>query len=80
MKCKGKLSWRNMSLLLLTLSMTSACVHGSTPPLVINNYCKIAEPIYYDSKVDSPGTVKQIETHNRKFVCLCEGDCPKQAN
>lgn len=80
MKPRDRLNWRNTSLLLLTLSMTSACVHGSTPPLVINNYCKVAEPIYYNSKVDSPDTVKQIEAHNRKLVCLCEGDCPKQSN
>lgn len=83
MKCKGKLSWRNTSLLLLTLSMTSACALGLTPPQPIpasGSFCAVTKPIYYDSKIDSSGTVKQIEAHNRKFVCLCEGDCPKPAN
>ena len=61
---------------LLILSTTSACVHGSTPPPAVNSFCAVAKPIFYDSRADSSGTVKQVEEHNRRFVCLCEGDCP----
>lgn len=48
------------------------------PPAAIRSYCEIAKPIFYDSSADSPETIKQIEEHNSKWVCVCEGDCPKQ--
>jgi hypothetical protein len=56
--------------------VTSACVGGSTAPLVISDYCRIAKPIGYDSKADSAETVKAIEAHNSAWVCVCESDCP----
>lgn len=62
--------------LLPILCVTSACVSGSTAPLVISDYCRIAKPIGYDSKVDTAETVKAIEAHNSQWVCLCESDCP----
>lgn len=62
---------------LLTLSATSGCAHVSTDPVPLNNYCSIAQPIYYNSKVDTPDTVQQIEKHNSKWACVCESDCPK---
>ena len=62
--------------LLPILCVTSACVSGSTAPLVISDYCRIAKPIGYDSKADSAETVKAIEAHNSQWVCLCEADCP----
>ena len=62
--------------LLPILCVTSACVSGSTAPLVVSDYCRIAKPIGYDSKADSAETVKAIEAHNSKWVCLCESDCP----
>lgn len=78
MKSNGKLTWRSTSLLLLTLTATSGCVHASTPPPV-NSYCAIAKPIRYDSRLDSAATVARIEAHNSTWVCLCEADCPATA-
>ena len=75
MKSKGKLTWRSTPLLLLTLTATSGCVHGSTTPPA-NSYCAIAQPIRYDSRADSAATVARIEAHNSTWVCLCEADCP----
>lgn len=62
--------------LLPILCVTSACVSGSTAPLVVSDYCRIAKPIGYDSKADTAETVKVIEAHNSQWVCLCESDCP----
>lgn len=62
--------------LLPILCVTSACVSGSTAPLVVSDYCRIAKPIGYDSRVDSAETMRAIEAHNSKWVCLCESDCP----
>jgi hypothetical protein len=30
----------------------------------------------YNSRLDTPATVAQIEAHNSVWVCLCEQDCP----
>lgn len=57
-----------------TLSPTLA------PQIVFSSYCKLAKPISYDSAKDSPATVRQIEAHNSKWVCQCEGDCPASAS
>ena len=62
--------------LLPILCATSACVAGSTAPLVVSDYCRIAKPIGYDSKADSAETVKAVEAHNSAWVCVCEKDCP----
>ena len=61
---------------LLILSATSACVHASTAPAVVSDYCRIAKPISYDSAGDTRDTIAEIEAHNSKYVCICEGDCP----
>ena len=61
---------------LLILCATSGCATGSTAPLVVSDYCRIAKPIGYDSRVDSAETMKAVEAHNSKWVCLCESDCP----
>jgi hypothetical protein len=61
---------------LTILSATSACAHVSTTPPATNSYCAVAKPIFYDSRLDSPSTVAQIEAHNSTWVCLCEDDCP----
>lgn len=80
MSYSAKPNLRNMLLSLLILNATSACAHVSTPPpAVVNSYCTVAKPIFYDSRADSSGTVAQIEKHNSTFICLCEGDCPKSA-
>ena len=66
------------ALLLLTiLIVMSGCATVSTVPAV-SDYCRIAKPISYDSKTDTQETVRQIEAHNSKWVCVCENDCPKQ--
>jgi len=62
-------------LLLTILSATSGCVTGSTA--LVGDYCRIAKPISYDSKADSAETVKEIEAHNSKWACVCDGDCPR---
>jgi hypothetical protein len=63
-------------LLLLTLCATSACGTGLTGRIK-GDYCLIARPIGYDTRVDSAETVKEVEAHNSKWVCACENDCPK---
>jgi len=60
-----------------TLFVTSACAAGLMPPKTVSDYCRIAAPIMYNSKLDSAPTVKQIEHHNSQWVCVCENDCPK---
>jgi len=62
--------------LLPILCVTSACVTGSTAPVVVSDYCRIAKPIGYDSKVDSAETVKAVEAHNWSWACVCDKDCP----
>lgn len=71
----NKLRMLCASLILLAMS---ACAIDSTAPGAVSNYCRIAQPISYDSVSDSPETVKAVEEHNSKYVCVCEGDCPKQ--
>ena len=83
MKYSVKSILRSMPVLCLIPLTTSACALGLTPPQPIpaaGSFCAVAKPIFYDSKVDRPATVEQIEAHNKKFLCLCEDDCPKQAN
>ncbi len=75
MNFSGKSNWRNTLSSLLIQTALSACAHVSTPP-VVNSYCSIAKPIRYNSKLDSPATVEQIEAHNSAWVCVCEEDCP----
>lgn len=80
MKYSAKSILRSTLALLLIPTMTSACALGLTPPQPVpasGSFCAIAKPIFYDSKVDRPATVEQIEAHNRRFTCLCENDCPK---
>ena len=69
---------RNKLWLLPMLIALSGCVHGSTAPAVVSDYCRIAEPISYDTERDSAETVAEIEKHNSKWVCVCENDCPKK--
>lgn len=61
--------------LLLTLPLLSACVHGLTvpdAPLPTNDFCRLVEPISYDSVNDTPETVKQVEKLNAKWLVLCD--------
>jgi hypothetical protein len=68
---------------LTILFVLSGCAPGSIglstsrTPTVVSDFCRIAEPISYDSAHDTPETVKAIEAHNSKWACLCESDCPE---
>lgn len=62
------------------LFVMSGCVHGSTAPAVVSDYCRIAKPISYDTERDSAETVAEIEEHNSKWVCVCEDDCPQKTD
>lgn len=66
--------------LLTILFALSGCAVGSTVPAVVSDYCRIAVPIGYDMKIDSPETVAEIEQHNSKWVCVCENDCPHKSD
>jgi hypothetical protein len=76
MSCKGKSIWARLLWPCLILSATSGCVTDLTDPAPASSYCAIAAAISYDSTADTAETVAQIEAHNSKFVCVCEGDCP----
>lgn len=76
MQSTAKSSWVKLLSASLILSATSGCVHVSTDPVPLSNYCLIAKPISYDSVADTPETVQQIERHNSQYVCVCEADCP----
>jgi hypothetical protein len=76
MKLNGNMIWRNALLLWMTLIGVTACASVLTTVPVTNQYCSLASPIRYDSRLDRPETVAQIEKHNSVWVCLCEHDCP----
>ena len=59
----------------LILFGTSGCVTDSTVR-VVSDYCQIASPISYDRTRDTAETIAEVETHNSKWVCVCEQDCP----
>jgi hypothetical protein len=46
--------------------------------VILNNYCKIAKPIGFDTVKDTPETVAAIEAHNSAWACVCENDCPEK--
>lgn len=65
---------------LLILFVTNACVLDSTAPGVVSDYCRIAQPISYDTIKDTQQTIAEIEAHNSRFICVCEHDCPNGVN
>ena len=79
MRLTDRSNWLKLPLLCLTLSVTSACVTGSTGGVQSNSYCAIAKPITYDAAKDTPETVAEVEAHNSRFICVCEQDCPANA-
>lgn len=79
MKSNGNSIWRSTLLGLTILCVTSACATVSTTPPAVSPYCAVAHPIRYDSRIDRPETVRQIEAHNSVWACLCEQDCPATA-
>ena len=76
MKLNVNVTWRTALLSWMILIGVTACASVSTPPQMANQYCAVAAPIRYDSRLDRPETVAQIEKHNSVWVCLCEQDCP----
>lgn len=71
---------RTLPLLSLMLPVLSGCATDLTSRVVaISDYCRIAQPIEYNSLRDSSETVAAIERHNSQYVCVCEHDCPKEA-
>lgn len=60
-----------LPLMLLSLLPLSGCAHVSTDP-VASEFCKIAEPISYDSDHDTAETIAQVETHNLRWIAVCE--------
>jgi len=66
--------------LLTILLVMSGCAAGLTAPVVVSDYCRIAQPIGYDSAHDTLETVKAVEAHNSKWACVCEHDCPTQGH
>lgn len=72
------MSQRLKTLLLCAMtSVLTACASASIKPTATNEYCRIAHPIMYSSKLDTPATVAAVEAHNSAWVCVCEGDCPR---
>lgn len=72
MRLMNKSNKLNRLLLIPLLMSLSGCVHGSTGLVPIDGFCKVAQPISYDSKRDTPETVQQVEAHNLKWLRLCE--------
>lgn len=72
-----KSNWAKLPLILLILFALNGCATDLTGAVPVNSYCVIAKPISYDATRDTPETVKEVETHNSVFVCVCEQDCPK---
>ena len=73
-------TWLKLKLLWLLpiLSVMTGCATVSTELKPISDYCRIAKPITFDSKVDSHETIAQITYHNNQWVCVCEHDCPNK--
>lgn len=72
MSSKHRTRWISLTLLVL-----SGCATASTTPPASGEYCRVAKPIRYNSKLDSPATVAAIQAHDSQWVCVCEQDCPK---
>lgn len=51
----------------------SACTTVSSAPS--DPYCLIEGPIT-TSRQDTAATVSQVDAHNRRYVCVCQHDCP----
>jgi|694.fasta_scaffold25726_2 hypothetical protein len=56
--------------LLTILPLSSGCAHVSTVP--DSEFCRLVEPISYDSVKDTPETVAQVERLNAKWLVLCD--------
>lgn len=67
-------------ILLLTPLVLSGCASGliglQQTQNLTGDFCRIYKPIHYDASLDTVDTIKQIESLNSQFVCVCEHDCP----
>ena len=63
------------AMLIPALLATAACTTASTGT---DAGCRVFRPIHFSARGDTPETVRQVKAHNSKWVCLCEGDCPKR--
>ncbi len=45
-----------------------------SPRIIMGDFCRMDHPMTYTQR-DDLLTQKQIETHNRKWLCTCEGTC-----
>jgi hypothetical protein len=70
------LPWHKRLLPFPILLALNACA-TSTMTQAVSDYCRIAQPIRYNSKLDSPKTVAAVEAHNSQYACVCDHDCPK---
>lgn len=62
---------KSASLLVLLLSMMSACSSPSKPPVfVTDTFCSSYEVVCM-SHTDSPATIEQVSTNEKKFKKLC---------
>lgn len=63
---------------LMLLAMTG-CAANLTTRLAASSseYCRIVQPIHYNSKLDSPATVKAAQSLDSQWACLCQQDCPE---
>lgn len=61
-----------IALLSLTLIGIAGCATASRG---IDTSCSSFSPITV-SRRDTPETAEQVHRHNRRWVCLCENDCP----
>lgn len=62
-------------MLIPVLLATAACTTASTGT---DAGCRVFRPIFFSARSDTPETVRQVKAHNSKWVCLCDGDCPKR--
>lgn len=81
---------RMMPLIVPMLLGMSGCGSGSPEPVrTISDYCPLTDFITYAppgaiipettaNDADTPATIAQIERHNSKRACICEGDCPSR--
>lgn len=78
MQLIARSKWVKLPLTFLMLIGMNGCVTDLTVP--VDSYCAVSKPISYDSKKDTPETVKEIELHNSRWACLCDKDCPANAD
>jgi len=60
------------------LLLSSACALVGIEPVPVEplppkaDFCTLYEPVSYDSELDTPETVAQIEPNNARWLAVCE--------